>query len=204
MISPTIDIAEGADVDYAESDEILMEAVRRRQHSALTTLYRRYGAKLKGVIFRVLQDEAEADDVLQESLLQIWREAEHYSPKLGKPLGWIITIARRRAIDRGRRRQAYARARDRFETYITHEPRSWLRDRADCDMASPDLRRFLEREIQRLPEFQREAVELAFFAGLSHREIAAKTRTPLGTIKTRLELGLRKLTNCVRPHRGKI
>ncbi len=204
MIAPTIDFAGGALDAAEETDEILMEAVRRRQHSALTTLYRRHGAKLKGVIFRVLQDECESDDVLQESLLQIWREAEHYSSKLGKPLGWIITIARRRAIDRARRRQAYARARDRFETYVAHEPRSWLRDRADSDMSSPDLRHFLEREIQRLPEYQREAVELSFFGGLSHREIAAKTKTPLGTIKTRLELGLRKLTNGVRPHRSKI
>jgi RNA polymerase sigma-70 factor (ECF subfamily) len=204
MIAPTLDYAAGLAEPQEETDEILMEAVRRRQHSALTALYRRHGTKLKGVIFRVLQDETESDDVLQESLLQIWREAEHYSPQLGKPLGWIITIARRRAIDRARRRQAYARARDRFETYVAHEPRSWLRDRADCDMCSPDLRHFLEREIKRLPEYQREAIELSFFGGLSHREIAAKTRTPLGTIKTRLELGLRKLTNGVKPHRAKI
>jgi RNA polymerase sigma-70 factor (ECF subfamily) len=204
MIAPTIDLTDltvGAD---EETDEVLMDAVRRRQHSALTALYRRHGAKLKGVIFRVLQDETESDDVVQESLLQIWREASHYSPKLGKPLGWIITIARRRAIDRARRRQAYARARERFETYVAHEPRSWLRDRADSDMSSPDLRHFLEREIKRLPDYQRQAIELSFFAGLSHREIAAKTKTPLGTIKTRLELGLRKLTNGVRPYRGKI
>jgi RNA polymerase sigma-70 factor (ECF subfamily) len=204
MIAPSIDLSDLTAGPAEETDEVLMDAVRRRQHSALTTLYRRHGSKLKGVIFRVLQDETESDDVVQESLLQIWREAEHYSPKLGKPLGWIITIARRRAIDRARRRQAYARARDRFEVYIAHEPRSWLRDHAEYDMASPDLRHFLEREIRRLPEYQREAIELSFFGGLSHREIAAKTKTPLGTIKTRLELGLRKLTNGVRPYRGKI
>lgn len=200
MIAPTLDLSDiGAD-----SDEVLMEGVRLRDHSALTSLYSRHAAKLKGVIFRVLQDDAEADDVLQESLLQVWREAENYSRQLGKPLGWIITIARRRAIDRARRRQAYSRARDRFELFVAHEPRSWLRDRADSDMSGPDLRHFLERELKRLPDYQREAIELSFFGGLSHREIAAKTRTPLGTIKTRLELGLRKLTNCVKPHRGKI
>lgn len=204
MIAPTLDYTGGIAETHDETDEILMDAVRRRQHSALTTLYQRHGSKLKGVIFRVLQDETESDDVLQETFLQVWREAEHYSPQLGKPLGWVITIARRRAIDRARRRQAYARARDRFESYVAHEPRSWLRDRADSDMSSPDLRHFLEREIKRLPDYQREAIELSFFSGLSHREIAAKTKTPLGTIKTRLELGLRKLTNGVRPHRNKI
>ncbi|MDQ6809493.1 MAG: sigma-70 family RNA polymerase sigma factor [Verrucomicrobiota bacterium] len=200
MIAPTLDLMDIG----GETDEELMRAVRQRDHSALTALYSRHAAKLKGIIYRVLQDEAESDDVLQESLLQIWREAENYSQALGKPLGWIITIARRRAIDRARRRQAYARARDRFELFVAHEPRSWLRDRADVDMCGPDLRQFLQREIKRLPEYQREAIELSFFDGLSHREIAAKTRTPLGTIKTRLELGLRKLTNCVKPHRGKI
>lgn len=204
MIAPTIDFSNLTIDPREESDEILMDAVRRRQHSALTKLYRRHGAKLKGVIFRVLQDETESEDVLQESLLQIWREAEHYSPKLGKPLGWIITIARRRAIDRARRRQAYARARERFESYVAHEPRSWLRDRAECNNTGSDLRHFLERELQRLPDYQRQAIELSFFEGLSHREIAAKTKTPLGTIKTRLELGLRKLTTGVRPHRNKI
>lgn len=203
MIAPAINF-DSITSGYEETDEVLMDAVRRRQHTALTTLYERHGMKLKAVIYRVLQDEAEADDVLQETLLQIWREAEHYSSKLGKPLGWIITIARRRAIDRARRRQAYSRARDRFETYVAHEPRSWLHDRVDCDMSGSDLRHFLAKELRRLPEYQREAIELSFFEGLSHREIAAKTNTPLGTIKTRLELGLRKLTNGVRPQRAKI
>ena len=203
MIAPTLDYAAAAGVDV-DSDEELMEGVRNRMPSALSALYSRHASKLKGVIYRVLQDETEADDVLQESMLQIWREAEHYSRQLGKPLGWIITIARRRAIDRARRRQAYSRARDRFELFIAHEPRSWLRDRADSDMSGPDLRHFLERELNRLPAYQREAIELSFFGGLSHREIAAKTQTPLGTIKTRLELGMRKLSNCVKPYRNKI
>ena len=200
MIAPTLNLYDIG----TETDEDLMESVRQRYHPALTALYARHASKIKGVIFRVLQDEAEADDVLQECLLQIWREAESYSRKLGKPLGWIITIARRRAIDRARRRQAYSRARDRFELFVAHEPRSWLRDRADSDMSGPDLRNFLEREIKRLPAYQREAIELSFFDGLSHREIAAKTRTPLGTIKTRLELGLKKLTSSVKPRRNRI
>lgn len=203
MIAPALNF-DSITSGFEESDELLMDAVHRRQHSALQTLYRRYGTKLKAVIFRVLQDEAEADDVLQETLLQVWREAEHYSAKLGKPLGWMITIARRRAIDRARRRQAYARARERFESYVAHEPRSWLHDRVDSDTTGSDLRHFLVKELQRLPEYQREAIELSFFEGLSHREIAARTKTPLGTIKTRLELGLRKLTTCVRPQRAKI
>ncbi len=137
-------------------DEALMKDISRQRHAALTELYGRHGQTLKAMIDSVVHEEAEAGDVLQETLLQIWNEADHYSPKVGKPLGWIITIARRRAIDRLRRRH------------------------------------------------QREAVELAFFKGLSHSEIATATHAPLGTVKTRLELGLQKLTHAIRPLRHKI
>ncbi len=181
-----------------------MQRIAEGDQSALAALHTRYAKMLKNVIYQVIQDDAEADDVLQESILQIWREATSYSPSLGKPLGWIITISRRRAIDRVRRRAAYCRAKDRFETYVEREPRSWLRSHTETDNSASDIRRFLEREISRLPIFQREALKLSFFNGLSHREIAARTRTPLGTVKTRLELGLRKLSNSVRSQRGKV
>ena len=97
----------------AASDEALMKAITRRKQSALEELYGRYGKTLKAVITHVVHEEAEADDVLQEIFLQIWREASNYSPHAGKPLGWVVTLARRRAIDRLRRRQAYCRAKDR-------------------------------------------------------------------------------------------
>lgn len=185
-------------------DEMLMERIAEQKQPALVALYQRHGRMLKNVIFQVIQDEAEADDVLQESILQIWREGASYSPALGKPLGWIITIARRRAIDRVRRRAAYSRAKDRFEVYVEQEPQSWLRSHTETDTTGADIRSFLEREISRLPDFQREALKLSFFNGLSHREIAARTSTPLGTVKTRLELGLRKLGNSVRAQREKV
>ncbi|MBA3272289.1 MAG: sigma-70 family RNA polymerase sigma factor, partial [Chthoniobacterales bacterium] len=175
-----------------------MQSIVERQSTAITALYERYGKTLKKVIYQVLQDEAEADDVLQESIMQVWREATSYSSALGKPLGWLVTIARRRAIDRVRRRAAYSRAKDRFETYVETEPRSWLQSCTQEDNAGADIRHFLEREMSRLPAFQSEALKLSFFNGLSHREIAAHTQTPLGTVKTRLELGLRKLSSSVR------
>jgi len=186
------------------SDESLMQGIVDRESSAIASLYKRHAKTLKRVIYQVLQDEAEAEDVLQESILQIWREAKTYSAQLGKPLGWLVTIARRRAIDRVRRRAAYSRAKDRFETYVETEPRAWLQSHASDDNDANDIRHFLEREMQRLPDFQREALRLSFFNGLSHREIAAKTRTPLGTVKTRLELGLRKLSSSVRAQRAKV
>ncbi len=201
MMTPAIDSAE---LGAFPSDESLMQSIVERQSSAINSLYERYGKTLKKVIYQVLQDEAEADDVLQESILQVWREATSYSSALGKPLGWLVTIARRRAIDRVRRRAAYSRAKDRFETYVETEPRSWLQSCTQEDNAGSDIRHFLEREMRRLPAFQSEALKLSFFNGLSHREIAAHTRTPLGTVKTRLELGLRKLSSSVRAQRNKI
>jgi RNA polymerase sigma-70 factor, ECF subfamily len=187
----------------SKADEALMEDISRRRHSALTELYGRHGRRLKAMIDSVVHEEAEADDVLQEILLQIWKEADHYSPKAGKPLGWMVTIARRRAIDRLRRRQAYSRARERYGKQLEQQPKN-SRHEAYDPFVRKDLRDFLEKCMRALPRFQREAVELAFFKGLSHSEIATATHAPLGTVKTRLELGLQKLSHAIRPLRHKI
>ena len=184
-------------------DEVLMKDISHRRHDALAELYGRHSKRLRATIDGVVHEEAEADDVLQEIFLQVWEEAARYSPKAGKPLGWIVTIARRRAIDRLRRRQAYSRARDRYEKRVMQDSQTPRRDAAGVFVLN-DLRHFLKKSIRALPQFQREAVELAFFKGLSHREIAAATQAPLGTVKTRLELGLQKLTHTLKPLRHKV
>jgi len=184
-------------------DEALMKAVSRRRHDALAELYDRYGKRLRATIDGVVHEEADADDVLQEIFIQIWDEADRYSPKAGKPLGWMVTIARRRAIDRLRRRQAYSRVRERYQKRVIQQAPNSPRQADEVFMLN-DLRRFLRECMRVLPRLQREAVELAFFKGLSHREIAAATHAPLGTVKTRLELGLQKLTHALRPLRHKV
>jgi RNA polymerase sigma-70 factor (ECF subfamily) len=184
-------------------DEALMKAVSRRRYDALAELYDRHGKRLRATIDGVVHEEGEADDVLQEIFIQIWEEAARYSPKAGKPLGWMVTIARRRAIDRLRRRQAYSRARERYQKRVTQETSNSTRQADEVFMLS-DLRHFLKECMRILPRLQREALELAFFKGLSHREIAAATHAPLGTVKTRLELGLQKLTHAVKPLRHKV
>jgi RNA polymerase sigma-70 factor (ECF subfamily) len=184
-------------------DEALMKAVSHRRHDALAELFGRHGKRLRATIDGVVHEEAEADDVLQEIFVQIWEEAGRYSPKAGKPLGWMVTIARRRAIDRLRRRQAYSRVRDRYQQRVTQETPNSARQ-ADEVFVLNDLRQFLKQCMRVLPRLQREALELAFFKGLSHREIAAATNAPLGTVKTRLELGLQKLTHAIGPLRHKV
>jgi len=188
----------------AISDEALMRAIARRDPASLSALYDRYSSILKALIVRVVHDEAEADDLLQEVFLQVWQQAQNYSSDKGKPLGWIVTLTRRRAIDRLRKRQAYCRAKDRFEVTTDRQPISWVRNRIDNDICMDDMRSFLNTKIKILPAFQRQAIEMAFFEGMSQREIAIATDTPLGTIKTRLELGLRKLSESVRGSRHKI
>ena len=198
MIGSTLDQPGVASVP----DEALMKAISRRRYDALAELYDRHGKRLRATIDGVVHEETEADDVLQEIFIQIWKEAGRYSPKAGKPLGWMVTIARRRAIDRLRRRQAYSRVRERYQKRVIQQaptPRE-----ADDVFVLNDLRHFLKQCMRVLPRLQREALELAFFKGLSHRDIAAATHAPLGTVKTRLELGLKKLTHMLRPLRHKV
>ena len=199
MLNPTLQLTTGS----AASDEALMEAITAQRPEALTEFYQRHGGRLKSVIGNVVHEEGDADDVLQDILLQIWHEADHYSPKAGKLLGWVVTLARRRAIDRLRRKQAYCRAKERYQEYVT-EPGAVDNHSSNDEISRADLRHFLHRRLNVLPSHQREALELAFFAGMSHREIAAVTRAPLGTVKTRLELGLQKLTQSLKPLRHKI
>src|SRR5881628_2768905 len=117
MIDSTLDQPGAGSVP----DEVLMKDISRRRHDALTELYGRHSKRLRATIDGVVHEEAEADDVLQEIFLQVWDEAGRYSPKAGKPLGWMVTIARRRAIDRLRRRQAYSRVRERYQKRVVHE-----------------------------------------------------------------------------------
>jgi RNA polymerase sigma-70 factor, ECF subfamily len=200
MIKPCLDYGAMA----RASDESLMQAITRRKQNALGELFQRYGTRLKSVIGNVVHEEADTDDVLQEIMVQIWKEAAHYSPKAGKPLGWVVTLARRRAIDRVRRRQAYGRAKDRFTEQLEQRSNGHRSFSGNAEVARVDLKKFLERQLRRLPPLQREAIRLSFFHGMSHREIAVATKTPLGTVKTRLELGLQKLTQAMRPLRNKI
>ncbi|MEP6685704.1 MAG: sigma-70 family RNA polymerase sigma factor [Verrucomicrobiota bacterium] len=195
MIRPTMELDGWAEI----SDETLMKKISQRSQPALNEFFGRYGKTLKAVIDSVVHEGGEAEDVLQEIFLQIWKEATHYSPAAGKPLGWVVTITRRRAIDRLRRRQAYARARERYSEQLDQKsPRARRRGIHD-EFVLSDLRRFLKEQMQTLPPFQREALDLAFFKGMSHREIAAATSSPLGTIKTRLELGMQKLSQSIKP-----
>ncbi len=184
------------------SDEMLMTAVRHECSEALTELYKRHQLTLRAVIARVLHNEQSIEDLVQEVFLEIWRLAARYSAEKGKALGWMITLARRRAIDRLRREQAYSRVEERYQKETEQQPDAWTQTRGEDNVESADLRRLLSSIIDTLPEAQKSAVHLAFFKGMSQREIASHTNIPLGTIKTRLELGIRKISAKLKELKG--
>ena len=170
-----------------------MEGIQREDPEALSLLYDRYNGILKALILRVIHNEAEADDLLQEIFMEIWNQAKNFSAQRGKPLGWMVTLARRRAIDGLRKKQAYVRAEERLQQETEQQPDAWVHNSTEEEILDSDRRVLIRRVIGVLPPAQQQAIELAFFRGMSQREIAAKTNTPLGTVKTRLELGLKKI-----------
>jgi RNA polymerase sigma-70 factor (ECF subfamily) len=177
----------------APSDLDLMQAIQAEDPDALAQLYDRYNGILKALILRVVHNEAEADDLLQEIFMEIWNQAKNFSAQKGKPLGWMVTLARRRAIDGLRKKQAYARAEERLQNEIEQQPDAWVHNATEEAIVLGDTRVLMRKVISGLPPAQQQAIDLAFFQGMSQREIAAKTNTPLGTVKTRLELGLKKI-----------
>jgi RNA polymerase sigma-70 factor (ECF subfamily) len=177
------------------SDEELMEGVRRQDPEALSQLYDRYSGILKALAMRIVHNEAESEDLLQEIYMDIWNHSQNYVQERGKALGWMVTLTRRRSIDRLRKRLSYARVEERLQRETEQQPGAWNHHSVDDDLEASDMRAVLTKIMERLPLAQREAIELAYFKGMSQREIAAHTGIPLGTIKTRLELGLKKISD---------
>ena len=175
------------------TDEMLMARIQAQDDKAIAILYRRHTPLLRSVAGRILNNDCDVDDLLQVVFLEVWRQAAHYDETKGKALGWIVTLARRRAIDKVRTMQTYSRAQER----LREEPEPAPHLGADEEVAASDTATIFRRVIATLPVAQREALDFAFYRGFSHREIAAHTGVPLGTIKTRLELALRKVRTAI-------
>src|SRR4051812_27852418 len=174
------------------TDEQLMENIQQGDEQSLAILHRRHQALLRKIISRIVTNDFDVDELVQECLLEVWRRAANYDPVKGQALGWLVTLARRRAIDRVRRKSAYWRAQDRFRLEHETENTTAMHSGADEEAAQDDTAEVIGRLIDNLPEAQQQAVRLAYFNGMSQRQIAAHTGIPLGTIKTRLELAMRK------------
>jgi RNA polymerase sigma-70 factor (ECF subfamily) len=162
-----------------------MARIQRRDASALSALYDRYGSRVYGLAVTIVGEGATAEEVTQDAFLRVWTHAGQYHPDPGRFLAWLLTVTRRAAIDRlrhDRRSQAAASVDD------DNFPE--LRDVTQDDQARwRDLRLTLDQ----LPSEQREAILLAFYRGMSHSEISEHLGIPLGTVKTRMRLGLDRL-----------
>jgi len=181
--------------DALVEDQQLMKELLLRLPESLERLYKRYRAILKSIIMQVLHDESEADDVLQEVMLQVWNRADSYSAGKGKLVSWLCTLARRRAIDRLRQHTAYQRATDRYEVSCNHADKEVSQIHpVEHEAYKDELRELLDRHLGALPPNQQKVIQLAFYENKSQREISALTHTPLGTVKTRIELGIKKLS----------
>src|SRR6202047_906903 len=184
------------------TDVELMEAVVRRDSDAMAAIYQRYESTLRAVILSVLHEEGETDDVLHDVFIQLWNRADRFVAEKGLH-GFLVTLARRRALDRLRLRLAYRRATERLETQMRAEFNDKMRG-PGVEPTNSDLSELLSRMICLLPEPQQEVVRLTFFKDMSQREIAAQKSIALGTVKTRLYLAQKKLLNQLVPIQNKI
>jgi RNA polymerase sigma-70 factor (ECF subfamily) len=181
----------------AEIDRVMLAAVARGETAVFAQLYDRLSGPLYSLCLRMLGDAAEAEDVLQESCLQIWRRAQAYDPKQSSVFGWAIHITRCKVIDRLRSRRRRLRVFSSTDEPPENGPLGEITASASDDPADRLDRNEkaiqIRRRLRELPEEQRQAIELAFFSDLSHHEISTRLSQPLGTIKARIRRGLLKL-----------
>ena len=170
------------------ADVELLKAVARGDEQALAQLYDSYRVILFGLLVRILNSREEAEDVLQEVFLQVWRRARDFDETRGKPFTWLVTLARSRAIDRLRS----LGARDRVAQASVREAAEEVSDAAR-DTFRSEQRALVTSALSQLPEEQKRPLVLAYFDGLTQSEIATKLGAPLGTVKTRMRAGMIKL-----------
>ena len=169
------------------SDEALVALAARSEQSALAELYDRFGRPAYGLALRILRDEALAEDAVQEAFLTLWRTSARFVPERGKASTWILTLVHRRAVDLVRREER------RRADAIEQAPEQVSRDAVDEEAWLRLQRERVQDALRKLPDQQREAIELAYYGGFTQSELAERLGQPLGTIKSRMFMGLSRL-----------
>lgn len=179
----------------ASDDLAIVRRMVAGEPEALAELYDRFAPLVLAVARRILGAAGDAEEVLQEAFLQVWNQAERYDAGRSSVSTWLVLIARTRALDRLRSRGA----RDRTAAAAAAEPPPPdTSSRLDEHVLHRERRRRVKEVLSAIPEEQRRVLELAFYEGLSQSEISTRTGTPLGTVKTRALLGMKKLREALR------
>jgi len=166
----------------------LLVRVAAGEERALAALYDRVSAAAYGLALRITGDTAAAEDVVQEALLRVWRRADRYEPARGAARAWLLRLVRNAAIDQVRARGARGRAEEGAAAEDVAAP-----ERPDEALLRFERGRRVRAALDELPREQRRVIEIAYFEGLSHSEIAAREGAPLGTVKTRIRDGVLRL-----------
>lgn len=176
-----------------EDERTLIRRLKVRDESALAELYDALAPWVLGLASRILQDDAEAEEVLGDVFVQVWRRIDQHEASRGPLVPWVLSIARNRALDALRRRRRWWRKAERWGAAQRLED-----DPADDSVPGWPVHREVHAALAALPEEQRRVVLLAYFEGLTHSEIARRTGQPLGTVKTRLRIAHGKLAEALK------
>jgi RNA polymerase sigma-70 factor, ECF subfamily len=178
-------------------DPALLARVVKGDQQAFSQLYDQSSVLLYSMALRILRDREQAAELLQEVYLEVWRKVARYDVGRGTPIAWLITLTRSRAIDRLRSRAA----KHPLSESLDGPSAAQVPDRNPGPFeaqADEELRKLVGEALNSLPEAQQQAIELAYYEGLTHMEIAARLNQPLGTVKTRIKLGMSKLREALR------
>ena len=178
------------------ADDVLMVSLAERDLTALATLYDRYGRLAYALAYRILGESAAAEDVVQDAYISAWRGAASYRRERGNPRGWLLSIVHHRAVDVLRRKTAFRSA-----------PLELAEQRAADEDTAVMAERNVEQQtvrlaLQALPDAQRRTIELAYFGGYTHVELAELMGVPLGTVKGRMRIGLQKMRRALEGSRA--
>lgn len=175
------------------TDPELFSEIARKQTWAFEELYDRHAARLNGLALTILADEHLAEDVLQEIFLNIWNSAGQFDMRKGTPLGWMMIFCRNRSIDKLRSRSTQQKRSAVLDEETLLQDKHWRSESPLDTVSMNELQQAIARALALLPLEQCLPIEMAFFQGYTQREISERLCLPLGTIKTRMRLGMQKL-----------
>lgn len=194
-------LMEEKQISRAETDRELLRCFTAGDEAGFSTFYRRFSPGLFSLVYRILQDQKESEDVLQEAFVQMWKNSAAYDARRSSLFTWAVTIARNKAIDRLRARHRRFKVVEAVTVEAEVAPGA-AAEQADEALSQRDERSRVRAALAKLPPDQRAAIDLAFFDGMTQAEISAKLGTPLGTVKARIRRGLLALRDVLRGTSG--